>query len=271
MTKFSTLVGKAVVATTIAVSGVAAYANQDFRIDPSFTGTDPGKKIDRLIGGGITRTVASTFIGDSTVGNTQTGKGFSFYNAAVLDGLPVFGALQTGFFQSIILAEFDFTLSLVTGATGTLNSTYNITSLNVTFYGDILDGVNDPGFTVGDNSTDPTLVKGGAIKLATAVGLGGSASINAQGGSTFNPNALFTLDPVNGGKFFVDPDPFYELLFGSFTNTSQGVSVDAAQKSVYLVTEGGVTFARVSEPGVLALAGLSLVVGGFAARRRRAA
>jgi hypothetical protein len=72
-----------------------------------------------------------------------------------------------------------------------------------------------------------------------------------------------------GSAFFSAPDPFYQLVFAAFNNTTQG-AVPSAVPGTFAINSavGVIDFNGVPEPSGLALMGLALAGFGFAARRK---
>jgi hypothetical protein len=73
-----------------------------------------------------------------------------------------------------------------------------------------------------------------------------------------------------GAAFFSAPDPFYDLVFAAFNNTTQG-AVPSAVPGTFAINSavGVIDFsAAVPEPSGLALMGLALAGFGFASRRK---
>jgi hypothetical protein len=205
-------------------------------------------------------------------GNQIIGHGYTQFTSFSDVGGPL-GPLAThlGFGYSL-WAEYSFVTTLATGPYAGPNSSYNINSLTFNLFGEKL-GNGDSAFTVANNanagsasvahSADTLLFGSGTV-------FSGTSTINNQLGTSLNASMLFALTP-NGSSFFYAPNPFYDLAFSSFTNTSQGFVPSPAGIVAINNASGGADFNnRTPEPGSLALLGLGLV-GLVAARRRQAA
>ena len=267
MSQFNILaaVKSAGVAAALAVCASAASAGGVFTVAPSyFGGAQANFNADKFSSAGVTRVELNAPFG-AGFGSTATGTGWTSFNAYTLGGLPVF---NTGLNSSYFLwAEFNYGLTLTSGGLGLAGSQYAISSATIKFFGEKADGVDhvlNPGSPLINPSVTPSV---DTVLLGTANLLFGVAEINALGGTSFNPTMTFALTAA-GENFFVAPDPFFELAFASFTNTSQGVI--PGPQSLYLVTDGGVDFLRrLPEPTGFALAGLALLAAGVVSRRRR--
>lgn len=195
---------------------------------------------------------------------------------------------------------FDIAVSLLTGTLGLPGSTYAVTQLDYKFYADPYNpiGATANAFFSGETSpvTAPSITgTGDDVLLAFGSINSGVANLNAQGGAGINTNNAFavctgagTADFAGvavpsggtpfmnttaascangiGDAFFDTPNPFYPVVFTTFNNTSQGVSLDATGRYLAVNAAGRADFA-IPEPGVLALVGLGLL--GLGATRRR--
>jgi len=143
------------------------------------------------------------------------------------------------------------------------------TSLTFTMYG--YNGLASFGF---DGSNNPTETASGEVALATGTMISANGvTVPTGDGLTFNPSAAAKLTFDTSGApagFFATPNPFYDVAFAAFTNTTSQVHPFAGGFSI---DQGGgaVNFAAtpVPEPETYALMLGGLAAVGFIARRRR--
>jgi hypothetical protein len=257
----------AVLATGVsAVSAGGVFTvNPGYFGAPNFPGAQTPFQADKLGSTGVTRATLSAAFGSAA--GTVTGIGYSQYNSFSLAASPL-GALSSGLGINYTLwTEYSYTMTLVSGGLGNVNSSYVINNVMLNFYGESLGGANTV-FNAGNLGTNPTTAHSGDTQLlGGGMLLAGVADINSLGGTSFNPVMLFGLTP-QGSSFFTAPNPFFPLAFASFTNTSLGVTRNIPGQSLYIVTDGGTDFNNpVPEPMSLALAGIALLGAGVAGRR----
>ena len=250
--------------TAVGIAMVAACASASAALAP-FT-FDPSAS---LLAG-------SSFAGDNVL--------ISDYSTVTSDGVG--GFTETGFLavSAIQLAGATFT------PTG-LNSTYG---LYIKFDGKGTTTVGDPKLvpTVGKftdltytlfgyngtasfgfSGNTPTETASGEVTLATGTLVSGNAvTIPTGDGLTFTPSATAKLNfVVTPGQeaFFASPNPFYNLAFAAFTNTTTQVE---AFDGGFRIRQGGgaLNFASaVPEPESYALMLAGLAAVGFVSRRLR--
>jgi hypothetical protein len=146
-----------------------------------------------------------------------------------------------------------------------------LTSLTYTLYG--YNGLASFGFS----GNTPSETAAGEVTLATGSLISGNVvTIPTGDGSTFTPSAAAKVSfAVAAGEeaFFGSPNPFYDLAFAAFTNTTTQVE---AFDGGFRIRQGGgaVNFAStpaVPEPETYAMLLGGLGVIAFVAKRRRPA
>jgi PEP-CTERM motif len=212
-------------------------------------------------------------------GNQIIGHGYTRFTSFNSDTNPTLNFFDTGLTNNAtngysMWAEYSFVTTLATGPYAGANSTYNINSLTFTLYGEKNNGAaNNSVFTAANNAnvgSASVAQSADTINLGSGAVFSGTSTINNLLGTSLNASMLFALTP-SGSSFFYAPNPFYDLAFSSFTNTSQGFAPNPFGVVAINSAVGGADFNnRTPEPGSLALLGLGLV-GLVAARRRQAA
>lgn len=230
---------------------------------------------------------------------TASGSGWAQFGSFSLNGTPI-SPLTSGLLVDYgLYLTFDLSVSLLTGSLGLPGSTYQVTQLDFKLYAD--PGL-DTAFTQADASpvAVPASVGGTTsddILLAFGSLLTGVADLNALGGAGINATNTFAVCTGSGtadfggvsvppggtpfmqatapscpngigNAFFDEPNPFYQFVFSTFNNTSQGVELNGT--SLAINAAGRVDFVNVPEPASLALVGLALAGLGLAGFRRKA-
>ncbi len=255
--------------TAVAIAMAAACATASaqlpqFTLDPSAVGLN-----------GTSFTADNVLISDySTVrfdgAGGFTDSGFLSVSAAQLGGTTF---TPTGL-NSTYGLYFAFNGSGTTslGDPSMTNTSGSFTNLDFQLYG--YNGTASFGF---NGANDPTTTAPMDKLLASGSLVPGTGSVaTLVSGSKFVPTAAATLTfqtAAGSNGFFADPQPFYDLAFAAFTNTTSQVTPFVGG---FRIEQGGGAFNFASTPPIpepetyaLMLAGLAAV--GFVARRRRSA
>lgn len=221
----------------------------------------------------------------TTVGNTHTGSGWmqlSGLSSGAVTQVP-FGTNAFSPFNMYV--TFDLEDVLTSGVMNAPGSTYNLTKLDFVLWADAdkattftnANAATNTAATVANNANDVILGFGSLIAGTAGLSDLGGAFLNSinvfgvcTGAGTAAIGATAVASPLcasdMGKKFFVQPDPFYELAFTEFNNTAQGYTVNGNLLSINSAS-GGVDFNKVPEPGLLSLMGIGLLAG-FMAKRK---
>lgn len=243
----SSLLRRSAVAVAVVTGCAGAWADT-----PPFT-LDPAGATTALNGASFTadNVLVSDYSKVTNNGGTFTETGYLAVTGFQLgDTLLLPAGLNTDYGMYIAFTGH----GTASGNPTTQNTTGTFTDLTYTLYG--YNGSATFGLDAGNNPFETATE---ADVLATGSLISGSVSTSLSGvGPLFSPAANASLTFVAGadaGSFYTAPNPFYNLAFAAFTNTtSQVIAFDGG----FAIKKGGGAFnfgatPPVPEPGTYAL------------------
>lgn len=272
--KLNNTILKTAIAASLAFAGVSAQAAvdlPDFTINPDLLTSTPNSFVSDRMRGSYDETI--TFGAGNTFQTSVFWKGESFrfnddndgYDAAV-SGLTVNYGLYVLFQGSgtwsqspvgpFTQTKFDFAPG------GSFSFYYDVNNDSAR------DGGTNPtnGSTLYQmtNNLDDLLLFSGSL-FGAPKSSGSQLPIGGQNNGSFGTVGDITLT-ADGKKFFVAPDPFYELALTSGDFTRITPQVGTTQRNI----TGGfsIDFQKVPEPEVLSLLGIGLLGFGFSSRKK---
>ena len=203
---------------------------------------------------------------------------FSNGGVIVLPGLSGLGVTYQ------LYATFDLSAHLVGGPLTGAGSNQVLDTLNFTFWGNQFAGVGpnlgtQAIFTQANAvaNINATVTQGSKdINLGSGSLISGVAGFDALGGAFINTFTTYANTNPAGNGFFVAPDPFYNLAFQAFNNTTQGIDqqgdcTSPTSNCRIAITQavGANDYVQVPEPFTLTLLGMGLVGAGVCRRLRK--